>query len=115
MDIIKQGYQILLWISTIFLSITVFACLIRAIMGPRLTDRIVAINVICTKVVILIAILSALFDKGSMLDIAIVYAMISFLAVVALSKCYLISNPGHSMDSVTNSEKEGQNDFTGMD
>jgi len=118
MEIIKQSYQILLWIATIFLSISVFACLIRAIMGPRLTDRIVAINVICTKVVILIAILSAIFDNGGLLDIAIVYAMISFLAVVALSKCYLISNPGHSMDSIAESvtdslpEKDSQNDYT---
>ena len=90
METIKNAYQILLWISTIFLSLSVFACLVRAILGPRLTDRIVSINVICTKVIILIAILSCLFDKGSMLDIAIVYAMISFLAIVVLSKCYLL-------------------------
>ena len=89
MEAVENAYQILLWVCTIFLSLSVFACLIRAILGPRLTDRIVSINVICTKVVILIAIMSCLFNKGSMLDIALIYSMIGFLAVVALSKCYL--------------------------
>ncbi|MCL2093426.1 MAG: monovalent cation/H+ antiporter complex subunit F [Treponema sp.] len=101
-----QAYQILLWVSTIFLSLSICACLIRAILGPRLTDRIVAINVICTKVVILIAIMSRLFDKSSMLDIAIVYAMISFLAMVVLSKCYL--QPDHA--NLTNPAPRSQGD-----
>ena len=90
MEAVENAYRLLLWFSTILLSLSVSVCLVRAIMGPRLTDRIVAINVICTKVVILIALLSCIFDKGSMLDIAIVYAMISFLAVVVLSKCYIM-------------------------
>ena len=89
MEAVEHAYQILLWVSIIVLSLSTFACLVRAIMGPRLTDRIVSINVICTKVIILIAILSRLFDQGIILDIAIVYAMIGFLAVVVLSKCYL--------------------------
>ena len=83
-------YQILLWISTVILSLSICACLIRAILGPRFTDRIVSINVICTKAVIMIAILSSLLEQDSLLDIAIIYAMISFLAVVVLSKCYLL-------------------------
>ena len=93
--VLSRAYDIFLWISSIYLSLSICVCLFRAIIGPRLADRIVAINVICTKVVILIALMSRLFDKPSMLDIAIVYAMISFLAMVVLSKCYLLpEHPG---------------------
>ena len=95
MEIIASAYQILLWGSVIFISLLVFSCLVQAIMGPRLTDRIVTINVICTKVVIIITILSCLLDNSTLLDIAIVYAMISFLAVVMLSKCYLLPHHIH--------------------
>ena len=93
-DIIKNAYRILMWLSTAFLSASICVCFIRAIIGPNITDRIVAINVICTKVVIIIAILACLFGENSLLDIAIVYAMISFLAVVVLSKCYIL--PHHT-------------------
>ena len=102
-EIITNAYQILMWLSTVFLCVTVCVCFIRAILGPNITDRIVAINVICTKVVIIIAILACLFGENSLLDIAIVYAMISFLAVVVLSKCYILphhtnlSDPGSFM------------------
>ena len=111
METIDRAYQIMLWISTIILSLSAFSCLIRAIMGPRLTDRIVSINVICTKVVILIAILSCIFDKGGMLDIAIVYAMISFLAIVVLSKCYLLPhnanpNPDYNPETPRDYKRE---------
>ena len=90
METINSAYRIILWISTVFVSLSASACLVRAIIGPRFTDRIVSINVICTKAVIIIAILSCLLEEGTLLDIAIIYAMISFLAVVVLSKCYLI-------------------------
>ena len=90
MDVIETAYRMLLWLSTTVLSVLAFACLIRGILGPRLTDRIISISVICTKVVILIAVLSVLMDDSSLLDVSIVYAMIGFLAVVVLSKTYLL-------------------------
>ena len=93
-ETIAAAYNILMWFSIVFLSLSVCVCFLRAILGPNITDRIVAINVICTKVVIIIAILACLLGENSLLDIAIVYAMISFLAVVVLSKCYIL--PHHT-------------------
>ena len=98
METIDKAYSILLWISAAFLSVFVGACLVRAIMGPRFTDRIVAINVICTQTIIMIAILSCLFRDSNMLDIAFVYAMIGFLAVVVLSKCYIMPHHANPVD-----------------
>ena len=86
---IEKANHILLWVGMLTLSVTIFACLFRAILGPRFTDGIVSVNLVGTKAVTMIAILTFLLDEEFLADIAVVYAMISFLAVVVLSKCYL--------------------------
>ena len=106
MEAIDKAYSVLLWISTVFLSVYVCACLVRAILGPRFTDRVVAINIICTQTIIMIAILSCLFQNSSLLDIAIVYAMIGFLAVVVLSKCYIMPYHTNPLDLGTKNSGE---------
>lgn len=73
----------------IILAILLVACLIRAIMGPRVADRLVAVNMMGTIVMVTIAILAFMLNEGYLLDICIIYAMISFLAVVMLSKVYV--------------------------
>ena len=62
--------------------------MIRAILGPRITDRIVAVNMIGTMVIMMIAILAVLLGEDSLADVSLIYAMISFLAVVVLTKVY---------------------------
>lgn len=98
MEAIDTAYSILLWFSLAFLAVTVTLCLLRGIMGPRFTDRVVSVNIVCTKSIIMIAILSFLLDSPMLVDIAIVYAMISFLAVVVLSKCYLLPHHVNPVD-----------------
>ena len=108
MEAIDNAYFALLWISVILLTVFVCACLVRAILGPRIADRIVSINVICTQTIIIIAILSFLLQESSLLDIAILYAMIGFLAVVVLSKCYLM--PHHANPARMDYEALGYED-----
>jgi len=98
METINYAYSILLWISVVFLAVLMCACLVRAVLGPRFTDRIVAISVIYTQTIIMIAILSCLFQDKNLLDVAIVYAMIGFLAVVVLSKCYVMPHQAHHVN-----------------
>lgn len=85
--------------STIFLSITIFFCLLRAVLGPRFTDRIIAANIIGTKVIVLISVLSLIIGEGYLVDICLIYAIISFLSVVVLAK---------SVIEKTDSESESQ-------
>jgi multicomponent Na+:H+ antiporter subunit F len=87
---LAAAYDMLLLISVAVLGLLICTCLIRAVMGPRFTDRLVAINVICSKTVITIAVLAVQRDSSALLDVGIVYAMIGFLAVVVLSKCYVM-------------------------
>ena len=67
----------------------VLICLIRAIKGPKIADRIVAINMMGTITMVIIAILAVKMDEGYLVDICIIYAMISFLAVTLLTKVYM--------------------------
>ena len=70
------------------LAVMQLLCLIRAVIGPRIADRLVAVNMITTMVIVMIGILAVLKGEGYLVDICLVYAMISFLAVVVLSRIY---------------------------
>ena len=72
----------------IIIGILIILCLIRAVLGPRLADRIVAINMIGTMTIVEIAILALYMRESYLFDVCIIYAMISFLAVVVLTKIY---------------------------
>ncbi|MBT4043485.1 MAG: pH regulation protein F [Rhodospirillaceae bacterium] len=60
--------------------------LTRAFLGPTVFDRILAVNSVGTKTVLLIAVLGFLTGRPDFLDIAIVYALINFIGVVAVLK-----------------------------
>ena len=72
----------------IILAILIILCLIRAIIGPKVADRIVAANMMGTMVTAIIGILAVKMDEGYLADICIIYAMLSFLAVIVLTKVY---------------------------
>ncbi len=72
----------------IVIGVLLILCLIRAVLGPRLADRIVAINMIGTMTIVEIAILALYMRESYLFDVCLIYAMISFLAVVVLTKIY---------------------------
>lgn len=86
---LQNAYYIVLAGALIFLALMVVFCLIRAVRGPKVADRIVAINMMGTMVMVAIAILAILLKEGYLVDICIIYAMISFLAVIVLTKVYM--------------------------
>lgn len=73
----------------ILLSFMLLACLIRAVKGPRIADRLMAVNMMGTMVMVMITILALMLKEGYLVDICLIYAMISFLSVVVLSKVYI--------------------------
>lgn len=86
---LEQAYNSLYIVVLIILAILLFACLLRAVIGPKVADRLVATNMMGTIVMVIIAVLALMLCEGYLLDICIIYAMISFLAVVMLSKVYI--------------------------
>lgn len=81
--------QMLLLFGMIFLSVTIFFCLLRAVLGPRLTDRVIAVNMINVKTIVLIVMVAIYIGEGYLMDIALVYALLSFLAVIVLARFVL--------------------------
>ena len=64
--------------------VTLGLALARALMGPTVYDRIAAINMFGTKTVLLIAVYAFISGRTDLLDIALIYALINFIAVVAV-------------------------------
>ena len=86
---IANAYQILYTIALIVLAIGCLMAMIRAIKGPKIADRIVAINMISTITIGIIMVLVMLLNQGGLADVALIYALIGFLAVVVLCKVYM--------------------------
>lgn len=86
-DLIHQHGWILT-LALMILAVMAILCLIRAIVGPTIADRLVAVNMLGTMVMVIIAILAVKMNEGYLVDICLIYAMISFLAVVVLTKVY---------------------------
>ena len=83
------AYDTVFTAALVILAVMIVLCLIRAILGPRVADRIVAVNMMGTLVMVVIAILALKQKEGYLADICMIYAMISFLSVVILSKVYM--------------------------
>ncbi|MBE6954706.1 MAG: sodium:proton antiporter [Ruminococcaceae bacterium] len=82
-------YRILEIAALVLLSVGMFLALIRAIRGPRIADRIIGANMAGTLTIMAIAILADVLKQDWLLDVCLIYCMISFLAVVVLSKIYI--------------------------
>ena len=72
------------------LAFLIFLSLVIAIKGPRRSDRIMGINIIGSFSIAAIAVLAILLEESWLLDICLVYCLISFLAVVVLTKISII-------------------------
>lgn len=86
---LARAYHIFFTVVLIFLAVMLVLCLIRAIIGPRVADRIVSVNMMGTMVMVMIGILALMLEEGYLVDICLIYAMISFLAVIVLTKVYM--------------------------
>jgi len=73
-------------VAALAILITMGLALGRALLGPTVYDRILAVNMFGTKTVLLIAVFAFISDRHDILDIALVYALINFISVVAVLK-----------------------------
>lgn len=71
--------------AAIFVILAV-AMLYRVIKGPTMQDRVLAVNVLGTNTVVILALLAAGLEEPWFLDIALVYALLNFLMTIAISK-----------------------------
>lgn len=84
-----NAYRLMYTAALVTLSALTLLCLVRAILGPRIADRVVAINMICTQTLCMLCILAAMLGEGYLADVALIYALLGFLAVVVLCKVFV--------------------------
>lgn len=69
---------------TIATLVTMALALIRAVMGPSVYDRVLAVNMFGTKTVLLLSVIAFLYGRPDFLDLALAYALINFIGVLAV-------------------------------
>ncbi len=72
--------------ATLALLLTMGLALARALLGPTVYDRVLAVNSFGTKTVLLIAVFGFLTGRPDFLDIALIYALINFIGTIAVLK-----------------------------
>jgi multicomponent Na+:H+ antiporter subunit F len=77
--------QVFLLVAALLMLLAV-AMFYRALKGPTTQDRVLAVNVLGTNTVIVLALLAEGLGEPSLLDIALVYALLNFLMAIAISK-----------------------------
>ena len=86
----------ILVVATAGILVTMALALVRAALGPTVFDRILAVNMFGTKTVLLIAVFAFLTERHDVLDLAIVYALMNFIGVIAVLR---FSQVGHFDDA----------------
>ena len=81
----ENAERILYVAALLCLGVCLFFSLFRAVRGPRPMDRVVGINMTNTLAMLCLAICAFLLDESWLLDVCLIYGMISFLAVTVLS------------------------------
>ena len=107
---IDQAYHLLFMGALIIFAVLIGIMLIRAVIGPRITDRILSINMIGTMTICSIAILSGLLKEGYLTDVALIYAMLSFVSVLILAVMYIPAKP--EREKLKAKQRKGKQDQT---
>ena len=90
---VGEAYTCLYTGALVILAVLIGVMLIRSIRGPGVTDRILSINMIGTLVISCIAVLYAYLGESYLLDVALIYTMISFVTVLVLASVYIPAKP----------------------
>ena len=80
--------------ATVGILVSMTLALVRALLGPTVYDRVMAVNTFGTKTVLLIAVLGFLTERPEFLDVALAYALINFIGTIAVLKFFVVGYLG---------------------
>ena len=100
----EEIINIVLTAVLFYLALCIVMGLIRAFTGKKPADRLVAVNMITTAVIMMTIIFSVLFKESWLADIAAIYALVSFVAVIVFSRLYIVS---HTRKKAAETEGKG--------
>ena len=84
--------QVYLAVTAVSILVVMAFALTRAVLGPSVYDRALAVNMFGTKTVLLISVIDFLGGRQEFLDISLAYALINFISVIAMLKFYRYSD-----------------------
>ena len=77
----------------IVLSVLILLAVIKSIIGPKVADRIVSVNMVSTMVLMILCVLTVWFKKeGYLADVSLIYVLISFVAIIVLANVFVNVN-----------------------
>ncbi|MEM9601360.1 MAG: monovalent cation/H+ antiporter complex subunit F [Pseudomonadota bacterium] len=85
-------------VAMLAVLVTMALAMCRALIGPTVYDRILAVNSFGTTAILFIAVLGYLTGRPDFLDIALVYALINYIGTVAVLKYFKFGDLGHDGD-----------------
>ena len=71
-------------IASVAILVTMSLALVRALLGPSVYDRVLAVNMFGTKTALLLSVVAFLYGRPDFLDLALAYALINFVGVLAV-------------------------------
>ena len=86
-------------IVSIVILIAIAVGLLRAFLGPTLYDRVLAVNMVGTLTVLIVAVLGFMTERPEFLDIALVYVLISFVSTIAVLRVYIYRKTAAAADT----------------
>ena len=89
MELIQQCYHDLFWGALVLLGLGLLAVMVYIIRARLTVDRIIGINLVGTIVVMVIVVLTFLLGEDYLADIALIYVVLSFIAVMLLCRIYI--------------------------
>jgi len=85
----ENAYRTLYMAVLICDAVAMVLTLIRCITGKRIVDRLICVNMMCNEGTLAIAILALYLQESYLLDVCLIYVMLSFLAVLILAKVFV--------------------------
>ena len=85
-------------VASVAVLVTMGLALVRALLGPTVYDRVLAMNMFGTKTVLIIAVLGFLTGRPDFLDLALLYALINFIGTLAVLKFFEFGDLSRRLD-----------------
>jgi multicomponent Na+:H+ antiporter subunit F len=85
-------------VASVAILVTMGLALTRALLGPTVYDRVLAMNMFGTKTVLIIAVLGFLAGRPDFMDLALLYALINFIGTLAVLKFFEYGDLARRLD-----------------
>lgn len=86
-------------LASFAILLTMALAMIRALLGPTVYDRVLAVNMFGTKTALIIAVLGFLSGRPDFLDLALLYGLINFVGTLATLKFFEYGDLGRRLDA----------------